>query len=1076
MLKQALCDTLVGRDAELSVLEDALLSVERDGSGGLALIAGEAGMGKTRLAHEVAGRARSLGWDVLWGSCSEAELAAPYLPFVEALGNHFAGRAPEQVHAELGGAARELSLLFPQLALSDSAPAAGDPAQAKLRLFESVVAVLRAAARRGGALLVVDDIHWADASTRELLDHLARRLIDVPALVLCTYRSDELQRRHPLLPTLQAWRRSRLAETVTLARLPPLGVAEMIASIFDADEVADDFRDLIADRTEGNPFVVEEMLREAIERGDVFLADGRWERRAIEELGIPETVRETILLRVFRLDDRHVDVLRAASVLGRSFSHASLLELADAGEDVVQLALEEALGAQLIVDVGGRTPGFAWRHALTQEAVYTDTVGPRRQRLHERAADALAREGAPAVEVAGHLLGAGVPERAVPVCLSAADEAERALALDEAAELLERVLPYLDDLEQARAMCRIGRLRWLGGDPGAAIQLITGGIERLGADVPAEVPAYRIVLGRAYWETESSERALRQYELAREALEPLGPSADLAMALLRISGMRTFDCDFADARDAAERAIAVAEACGAALERTWARLFLAIAVVGLPEREDGFELMAECFEEAVAGGWSHIAMNAVHNDVWTRAHLPAGGLELALERLGRCPFHPTQIGLFELCRAWIALAAGTPRRALEQAEAALAIFGGRARKYDWRARVAAADALLDLDRLDEAAAILPPPSTRAERQDIVYDSPARIGIALALGRLDEAAALAEELAAFDRLLYPSAVALAVEALLAAGRIDRAAALVERSRMWDGNVAFAEAAARIALARGESVEAVVLLERAQEQAAGAGLRRWERRGQALLGEALAASGELERSRAVLQRLCDEATAAGALRSARAGEALGRKLGLEVSMPLEEDEAAGAPELLPQGERLVTSLFADVRGYTGMAESSAPAELAEFVATLHRLAVAEVGRRHGIVDKFAGDAVMATFNATGARLDHTELAAEAALALRDKAALLEIPIGIGIAVGPAVVGRSVAGANVSVLGPTTNLAARLQSSAGAGEIVLAEDAHRRLGAWLAGRGLAAQRELLELKGFAEPQAAYRIAARP
>src|SRR5262249_1362602 len=151
-------------------------------------------------------RARALGWKVLWGSCSEAEVALPYLPFVEALGNHFAGRDPAEIHAQLGGAARELSLLFPQFAVPDVAPPGGDAAQAKLRLFESVVTALRAAAGDVGALLVVDDIHWADRSTRELLDHLARRLKDAPVLVLCTYRSDELQRRHPLLPTLQAWR------------------------------------------------------------------------------------------------------------------------------------------------------------------------------------------------------------------------------------------------------------------------------------------------------------------------------------------------------------------------------------------------------------------------------------------------------------------------------------------------------------------------------------------------------------------------------------------------------------------------------------------------------------------------------------------------------------------------------------------------------------------------------------------------------------------------------------------------------------------------------------------------------
>jgi class 3 adenylate cyclase len=285
------------------------------------------------------------------------------------------------------------------------------------------------------------------------------------------------------------------------------------------------------------------------------------------------------------------------------------------------------------------------------------------------------------------------------------------------------------------------------------------------------------------------------------------------------------------------------------------------------------------------------------------------------------------------------------------------------------------------------------------------------------------------------------------------------------------VALAEAEARVALARGRAEAAVALLEASVAEAEAAGLRRWSRRAQLLLAEAFALAGESERARGLLQELVDEAASAGAVRTSRAGAALATRLGLDVTPP-SDPEAAAPPELMPLGERLVTTLFVDVRGSTGRAEATAPAENAESLATLHRLAVTEVGRRHGIVDKFAGDAVMATFNATGARVDHTELAAEAALALRDKAALLDIPIGIGIAVGPAVVGRAVAGANVSVLGSTTNLAARLQSAAGAGEIVLAKEAHRRLDGWLAERGLPVHQDLLELKGFAEPQPAYRL----
>jgi adenylate cyclase len=176
----------------------------------------------------------------------------------------------------------------------------------------------------------------------------------------------------------------------------------------------------------------------------------------------------------------------------------------------------------------------------------------------------------------------------------------------------------------------------------------------------------------------------------------------------------------------------------------------------------------------------------------------------------------------------------------------------------------------------------------------------------------------------------------------------------------------------------------------------------------------------------------------------------------------------------GERLVTSMFADVRGYTAMVAATPPADLADRIETLHRWAAAEVGRHHGLVDKFAGDAVMATFNATGTRLDHARQALEAALALSGKAALLDLGVGIGIAVGPAVVGRTVAEGNVSVLGTTTNLAARLQAAAEAGEIVLSDEAHRRVEQWLAERGLEAVPQELELKGFDRPQPAWRLRA--
>jgi adenylate cyclase len=205
------------------------------------------------------------------------------------------------------------------------------------------------------------------------------------------------------------------------------------------------------------------------------------------------------------------------------------------------------------------------------------------------------------------------------------------------------------------------------------------------------------------------------------------------------------------------------------------------------------------------------------------------------------------------------------------------------------------------------------------------------------------------------------------------------------------------------------------------------------------------------------------------------AVARRFGLVLPEPVESLATPDAEsEFIDAGERLVTSMFADVRGYTAMASAITPADLADRISAFQRWAVAEVNRHRGLVDKFAGDAVMATFNASGARLDHATEALEAALALSGKAELLDLGVGIGIAVGPAVVRRTAVAGNVSVLGTTTNLAARLQAKAEAGEIVLSEEAHRRVAQWLAERGLEAAPQALELKGFDGPQPAWRIRA--
>jgi adenylate cyclase len=742
------------------------------------------------------------------------------------------------------------------------------------------------------------------------------------------------------------------------------------------------------------------------------------------------------------------------------------------------LASLETAVAQQLLEEEAEAGRYTWRHALTQEAIVGDTVLPKRMRAHSRAADVLGEGGGSRLVFARHLLAAGRAEEAVAASLRAADEAELASGFSEATELLERILPNVSDQrDHALVLYRMGRLRWLNGEPAAAAQVLEDGIRQLdGLGLRKEAAEARVHLSRCYWELDRPAESLETVEQARETLAEDGPSAELALADIRIAGLHAFQLEYEACREVAERGAEIAEQAGADFERLWARSFLALGYFGTARH---LELFEECYEEALAKGYSIIAGNTTHNEIWDRVHCLAGGLQPAVDRYVEVPFLAWALGV-EVSQSWAALAQGAPREGLEYGRRAWERHYGLGNpKFQWRARLAVAEALLELGRTDEAANELPPPSPGGELQDVAYDTPARMRIAIAQGRTEEMVELARRASSHDRLVrVPQTFALAVEGFLAVGALDEAAALVERAKGLPvelGEHAVWLSEGHVLLAQGHPAEARPLLERAAARFEERDLRLWGWRTQALVAEAAAVTGDAEVARGLFASVMHAAHSAAAHRVRDDALAAAERLGIEVP-PLEDepDAEVAAPEVLSAGERLVTSMFADVRGYTPIAAASSPEDLSDRLTTLHRWAAAEVGKRQGIVDKFAGDAVMATFNATSARVDHAMLALDAALALRDKAALMDLPLGIGIAVGPAVVSRSIDAGNVSVLGSTTNLAARLQTAADGGDILLSDEAFRRVSSWLDERGLTAEPEQLELKGFDGAQAAYRLAS--
>jgi class 3 adenylate cyclase len=762
-----------------------------------------------------------------------------------------------------------------------------------------------------------------------------------------------------------------------------------------------------------------------------------------------------------------------------------LTAVSEQPEATVHDALAAATGQQLLEEDPAHPARYSWRHALTQEAIYAETVTPRRQAIHSRAADVLGdAEGARVVDLANHLLGAARFEEAVPVCLRSADEAEHALAFGEAISLLERALPYVEDpLERGRVLCRIGYDQQRNGAPASAVGYLTSGIDALESmGESLEAARSRLVLGRCHWESERPDAARAEYERALEVLEPAGPSADLAMAHQRLAGLSAFELDYRGCLESAQRAVEIAERAGAEMERVWALAFVGLGYIDGAEQERGLELMEECFEEARANGYSQIASNVAWNNIWTRTHMMLSGLEDWLERLESLPFY-ARFGDRSgdlLCRGYIGAVRGDLEGGLEAAKAAAERhsrlgFG----KMEWRARIQAAQILAELDRGEEAASILPPASTRTELQDIIYDAAARIRTATALGRLDEALEVAEEIhSVAERLAtYREPLALAAAVLAAAGRIDEVEdlAVAARARPTQAGAAYLDAIeGSLALARGDGDGAAASFDALVQAASEAGYPLVELRGRTQRARAWAAAGRSEDAAAELRSVVEDADRLEARLIAHEAREAAAGLGVELPAPPEEAAKAAAHPVVPRGERLVTSLFADVRGYSELGSTIAPGALAERVAMLYRLARVAVERRQGIIDKFAGDAVMATFNVAGTSTEHAVDALEAALALRDRAQMIELPLGIGISVGPGVVGRGASENNIAVTGEATNLAARLQAQAGAGEILLSAEAYRRVADWLGDHGLEAGEEELELKGFAGPQVVHRIRA--
>jgi class 3 adenylate cyclase len=379
---------LVGRDEEYGGVERVWKQVAT-GDSGLVLVSGEPGIGKTRLAADVCRRAHDDGAVVLWGRCDDG-LGAPYRPWVEAIEHLVCHGDPVVLARWIGARSPYLARLTPDLAevIDIGRPPAVDPETERVRMFDAVVHLFAAVAADQPAILVLDDVHWADGPSLQLLRHVAR---GAPAglLIVATYRDTDLDRAHPLAEALAELRRERIGTRVALRGLDSDGTGDLVAAWagHDADRA---FVDALHGETEGNPFFVEEVLQHLIESGAVRQVGDRWQLGVpLEELGIPEGVKEAIGRRLARIDEPTVDVLRVAAVLGRDFSVDVVSRASGREEEDVLRALEVATAVRLVSEVPGAFGRFGFVHALVRATLVDELSTIRRVRLHRAVAEAL---------------------------------------------------------------------------------------------------------------------------------------------------------------------------------------------------------------------------------------------------------------------------------------------------------------------------------------------------------------------------------------------------------------------------------------------------------------------------------------------------------------------------------------------------------------------------------------------------------------------------------------------------------------------------------------------------------------
>ncbi|MGZ4436844.1 MAG: helix-turn-helix transcriptional regulator [Nocardioidaceae bacterium] len=515
---------LLGRDRELAHLTDQL-GVGAEPRSRSVLLAGDAGVGKTRLLAELVERAEAAGWRTVVGHCLDfGDSALPYLPFTEVFGR-LSGTDAEGT-ARLLAAHPALAHLQPGRRLLSGATGQPGPGTTENvdrgDLFDALHAALEELADERPLLVVVEDAHWADRSTRDLLSFLFTRGFAGPVAVVVSYRSDDLHRRHPLRASVAEWARVPGVQRVQLDPLAESDVRRLVRALHTGPMRESDVHAIVT-RAEGNAFFAEELVG-AAEHGS-------------SDHALSMDLADLLLVRLDRLDDAARAVVRAAACAGRRVSHRLLAQVVDQPDDRLDRALRDAVEQNILVAMG--EDSYAFRHALLAEAVYDDLLPGERVRLHASYAAALGahRVDGTAAELARHARAAHDVPTALRASIEAGDEAMSVGGPDEAARHYETALELLaergagPEVDLAALVARTADAVVASGHPDRARKIVADQLAHLAPDAEPEQRARLLMaMANAALLTEYPEGAM-EASVETLALLPDAPTALRARAL-----------------------------------------------------------------------------------------------------------------------------------------------------------------------------------------------------------------------------------------------------------------------------------------------------------------------------------------------------------------------------------------------------------------------------------------------------------------------------------------------------------------------------------------------------------------